>query len=310
MDTLIAVIKRSLRQIIPVQTLNTLRIKKKLEARLARNEACLRSLASNYLLNTYPKVAKSNSSRNRFRGREAKVFSEHGEDGILLYIFSTIGVTNRRFVEFGFGDGVECNTANLSINFGWHGLLMDRSVRACESAKDFYSKSLTKATSAVLIRKQFITRHNINGLLERYSFKGEIDLLSIDIDGNDYWVWKEIEVISPRLVVIEYNASFGPEFSVTIPYEAKFDRHSKHYSGWYHGASLKALQKLGQEKGYRLIGCESAGVNAFLVREDLATRQFPPLSAGEAYFPHLLRSEKCSSQQQYERIRHLELINV
>ena len=142
--------------------------------------------------------------------RELKIYSQHGEDGIILYIFSQIGMKNGTFVEFGIEDGRECNTANLSVNFGWNGLLMEIDPRYVKQAQAYYTDLLKDRASDVKIIECKVTMENINQVLVENEMEGEIDLLSIDIDGNDYWVWKAINVINPRLVVIEYNATFMP----------------------------------------------------------------------------------------------------
>lgn len=129
----------------------------------------------------------------------------------------------------------------------------------------------------------FVTRENIDQLLEENGVTGEIGLLSIDIDGMDYWVWKAIEVVDPAIVVIEYNYRFGSEDAVTVPYRPDFDRREAHHSILYYGASLEALAELGREKGYALVGVESHGLNAFFVRRDLLPDTLREVTAAEAF---------------------------
>jgi len=245
-----------------------------------------------------------------FRSRELKFYSQHGEDGLLLYIFSKIGTTNRCFVEFGIGGGIECNTANLSINHGWNGLLMDGGQNNVARAKYYYSSRPEIKPSQIKIVRCFITAENIDKVLLDNGIEGEIDLLSIDIDGNDYWVWKAITNIRPRVVVIEYNASLGPDKSLTVKYDPQFYVHKKHPSGWYHGASLSALTKLGNSKGYILVGCDSKGVNAFFVRKDSAHGKLSEVSVEEAFYPHSSRLRIASVQQQYKLIEHQDYVHV
>jgi len=223
-----------------------------------------------------------NSEINR---HEFKVYSQTGEDGILLYIFSKIGTTNHRFVEFGCGDGRECNTANLSINCGWNGLLMDGNEENIGIAKKFYQSKLGDRYSNVKIQRNWITTENINKLILDNDVGGEIDLLSIDIDGNDYWIWKVIDVINPRVVAIEYNAAMGIDEAITVKYEPDFDRFRKHPSGVYFGASLLALTELAKTKGYILAGCCSCGFKAFFVRRDVAGEKIAELDVEKAYYP-------------------------
>lgn len=196
---------------------------------------------------------------------ERKVYSQNGEDGILEAVFAAIGTTNRYFVEFGCGDATECNTAFL-IEQGWQGLLMD-------------PEGISRNPKAV-IQKEFITAENINQLLRTYEVPQEFDLLSIDIDGNDYWVWQAISH-RPRVVVIEYNASVPPGERKAIAYEPSFRWNGSDYCG----ASLLALKELGEQKGYTLIYCESHGVNAFFIAKEALPPSFGSLALEGIYRP-------------------------
>ena len=197
---------------------------------------------------------------------EQRVYSQNGEDGILEAIFARIGTTNKYFVEFGVESGRECNTRRLAEHCGWTGLLMD-------AGFEDPSRNL---------RREYITAESINDLLAKYGVPHEFDLLVIDIDGNDYWVWKNLAVHwRPRVVVIEYNAQAGPDASLVIPYDPTF-----RWDGTdYYGASLRALATLGAERGYRLVACDSTGVNAFFVREDLAAGAFARRGVEALYRP-------------------------
>ena len=211
---------------------------------------------------------------------EFRAFSQWGEDGIIQFLLRHIKIDKRIFVEFGADNyNVESNTRFLLSNNNWAGLVMDSSKEAIEQLKRSHSYILyeLKAVSA------FITRDNINDLLANNGITGEIGLLSIDIDGNDYWIWKAINVVNPAIVVIEYNYRFGSDEAVTIPYDETFDRTKAHPSRLYFGASLKALCKLGAEKGYAFVGCNSNGVNAFFVRLDKKPAFLNELSPEEGY---------------------------
>jgi hypothetical protein len=135
-------------------------------------------------------------------------------------------------------------------------------------------------------RCTFLTRDNLNQTIREHGITGEIDFLSLDVDGNDYWFWESLDCVSPRVVCIEYNAGIGPEFSWSVPYDPQFERYAKHPSGFFHGASLKALESLGQRKGWRLVGCDSTGTNAFFLRADVDAPALPTLTAAEAFRPH------------------------
>ena len=156
--------------------------------------------------------------------------------------------------------------------------------------------------------KSFITKENVNEVIEK-EINGEIDLLTIDIDGNDLWIWKAINAISPRVVMIEYNASFGHK-QITVKYDPEFKRYKKHESGWYYGASLSALTKLAQEKGYVLVGCSSSGVNAFFARQDIAKDKIDCILPEEAYYPHISRINKYSIEEQFEKLKDLEFEHI
>ncbi|MGH2997182.1 MAG: hypothetical protein ACRDM9_12780, partial [Gaiellaceae bacterium] len=149
---------------------------------------------------------------------------------------------------------------------------------------------------------------NIDALLGEHA-PPDVDFLSLDIDGNDYWVWQAISAAEPRVVAIEYNASFGPERSVIVPYKDGFDRYREHVSGFYHGASLAALTKLGAEKGYALAGCDSRGANAFFVRRELLGGALREVEPSAAWFP-LWERAHLTPEQQWEQIRHLALVEI
>jgi len=204
---------------------------------------------------------------------EFQVYSQWGEDGILQRLVETVPVGRKVFVEFGVENYTEANTRFLLVNGNWAGLVMDGSdANVARIVSDpLYWRHNLKAVRA------FVTRENINALLTQNGLEGEIGLLSIDIDGNDYWVWEAITSVRPRVVACEYNPTFGRDV-VTIPYDAAFSRYAAHHSGLYYGASLAALEHLGRRKGYVLVGCNTSGTNAFFVRDDLA----PPGLAIEA----------------------------
>ena len=173
------------------------------------------------------------------------------------------------------------------------------------AARRYYQQQLGSGQDRVQIVEAGVTAVNINPLLTQNKMEGEIDLLSIDMDGNDYWVWQAIDVIQPRLVVIEYNASFGKQRSISVQYDPSFNIHAKHPSGFYHGASLTALTKLGQQKGYRLVGCDSSGSNAFFIHQTVAQVQIQELTPQDAYFPHIHRTKSLTTEQQFQIIAHL-----
>lgn len=238
---------------------------------------------------------------------EYSMFSQNGEDGILRHLFSQIGFGSRLFLEFGFGP-TENNSFRLVWTENFAGTYMDGS----EDTVRFFNAA-TRSCGIINVRAKsvFLDLDNLNISVGESGLSGEIDLLTIDVDGNDYWFWKGLNCVSARIAVIEYNAAFGPELSVSVPYNSHFDRYREHPSGLYHGASLTALVTLGREKGYSLVGCDSNGVNAFFVRSDCLTKDVNVLSPQEAFRPHKKRLERgFSIDEQYSIIKNLPLITI
>ncbi len=224
-------------------------------------------------------AADMSKDPKRLSRHEATVYSQAGEDGAIAEIFRRIGVTNRHFVEFGSGDGSENNTV-LLLEGGWSGLWMDGVEQFTKGAAEKFQAQV--GSGQLRVRHAFVNAENIVELLDTAKTPAAFDLLVVDIDRNDYWVWKAIRSYSPRVVVIEYNAIFPPGISWVVNYEAK-----SWWDGSSHfGASLTALEKLGKEKGYSLVGCNLLGSNAYFVRDDLAGNRFAsPYTAENHYQP-------------------------
>lgn len=225
-----------------------------------------------------------------FKDVEFRAFSQWGEDGIIQYLISHIPVENETFIEFGVENYIESNTRFLLIHDNWKGLILDSSqehINEIRNDKIYWKHDITA-------KCRFISCENINDIFRGSGFVGDIGLLSIDIDGNDYWVWEKIDVIRPRIVVCEYNSVFGCERSITIPYNAEFMRSSAHYSNLYYGASLPALCQLATRKGYDFVGSNSTGSNAFFVRNDLQ-HGLRTLSAAEGYIESKVRESRSKS---------------
>ena len=198
--------------------------------------------------------------------------SQNEEDGLLLALFKRIGMTDRRCVEIGCGLNGG-NSGFLVQECGWSGLMVDADRRKIATITTRFAGHALKAV------KHRVTREDVNALLATYGFTGEIDFLSLDIDGNDYWVWEAVTACSPRVIALEYNWLFGPEKAVTIPYDPEF-RLSESATRAYRGASLAALTHLSQRKGYRLVASER--VNAFFMRNDVAP-SIPAIDVARAY---------------------------
>ena len=190
-----------------------------------------------------------------------------------------LGFKTRKFVDIGSGDGINNNCANLILNFGFHGLMIDGDPQNIESARQFYSKHIDSKMYPPQFDCEFIKAENINQIITRHGIQGEIDLLSIDIDGNDYWVWKAIECIQPRIVIIETHIEFGRN-NIVVPYDADYCYPGKHPQ--YHGASPMAMINLGKAKGYRLAGTNSYGFNFIFVRQGEGDKQVPEINLDQA----------------------------
>jgi hypothetical protein len=220
------------------------------------------------MLAAQPMVRELRSLKNPIPLAQAefRVFSQFGDDGIIQYVVSRLNLPldERRFVEFGVENYREANTRFLLLNNNWAGLVMDGSeenIAAIRKEPLYWRNQLTALG-------RFITRENINSLIEEAGFAGRIGILSIDLDGNDYWIWEAINLVDPAIVIVEFNGIFGGREAVTIPYQADFSRQKARYSCLYWGASLKALSLLATRKGYAWIGCNSAGNNAYFVRQE------------------------------------------
>jgi hypothetical protein len=246
---------------------------------------------------------------------EFKVFSQFGEDGIIQYLVhvTRISPAERRFVEFGVESYQESNTRLLVLKDNWTGLVIDgdrRNIRQIKNDRIYWRHQLQASCA-------FIDAENINQLINAGGVVGDIGLLSIDIDGNDYWVWKSISGINPVLVVIEYNSVFGPDHAVSVPYDRAFRRGDAHFSHLYWGCSIKALEALGRSKGYALVGSNSAGNNAFFVRRDRLSA-LRALTAAEAYVESKFRESRdrrgkltfLSGRERLSAIRELPVVDL
>jgi hypothetical protein len=209
-----------------------------------------------------------------------RVFSQNDEDGIIAEIFSRIATTDRTFIEIGVDNGCECNTLNLLAQ-GWRGMWFERNPVAVAQACRRLSRII--GGNRLRIEQVTVTAENVDRLLRDAALSPPPDLLSIDIDGNDYWVWRAITSLRPRVVIVEYNAVWRPPASVTMKYNPD---HVWSEGDVNSGASLSALEKLGRDKGYNLVGCCFAGVNAFFVAKELCAELFAaPFTSENHYEP-------------------------
>jgi hypothetical protein len=238
-----------------------------------------------------------------FADAEMKFYSQPGEDGIIQLLLAATGTETRKTVEVCAGDGIECNSANLIVNHGWTGLLVDGGDDILVQGKRFYEEGGQTWYWPPVLKQSWVTRDNINQIVSDEGFDGDIDLLSIDLDGVDYWVWEALDCVRSRVVVVEFQSGLGPDAALTVPYSDSFQ--------WtkgtqYAGASLMAMIKLGNRKGYRFVGTNLYGFNAFFVRDDLAQESLPAADPRDAFF-HAAPTHAASGE---EALRALEWVAV
>ncbi len=250
------------------------------EVRLANVERRLEQLQAAIGRVEARQLGYANSLNGPLSAHEFRAFSQWGEDGIIQWLVRSIEIARKVFVEFGVEDYSEANTRFLIERDNWTGLVLDSNKESIERLRESeicWRQGLHAAHALV-------TRDNINSLLLQNGISGEIGLLSIDIDGNDYWIWEAIEGVTPDIVVIEYNHRFGHELAVTIPYTENFQR-GEQYPIYYFGASLRALCLLAERKGYAFVGCNADGVNAFFVRREKLGPSVQEVSTSDGFIP-------------------------
>jgi hypothetical protein len=235
-------------------------------------------------------LSKLNEGRNstNLADFEFKVFSQWGEDGIVQYLSKAIELRHKTFIEFGVESFIEANCRFLLMKDNWSGYVIDGSSSNIAILKNsyFYWKYHIDAADA------FITKDNINDLLAKSCFDEDLGILSIDIDGNDYFILEAINTVRPRILICEYNAVFGATRKISVPYERDFFRTRRHYSNLYFGASLSAMTFLANKKGYSLVGTNTNGCNAFFVRDDLLNEKVKVLTVEQAFLPSNIRQSR------------------
>ncbi|WP_102133239.1 hypothetical protein [Candidatus Pelagibacter communis] len=246
---------------------------------------------------------------------EFKIFSQFGDDGIIQFLIDKleVGYDYQNFIEFGVEDYSEANTKFLLLNNNWSGFILDSSGKNIETIKkkSYFWKYDLEA------KQSFVKKENINELIYNSSMKNKkIGILSIDIDGNDYWIWKEISVIDPMIVIIEYNSTFGQNHKISIPYDKNFDRSKAHYSNLYWGASIEALKFLADKKGYKFLTTNSAGNNAYFIKENIFNKLETNIKKN--IFQSKFRESRdkdgkknfANFEERLKTIGHLEVIDV
>lgn len=244
--------------------------------------------------------AKKEGNLPSYKETGFRLFSQFEEDGLLLFLSSIIDQPIKTFLEFGSDDGINSNSANLHFHHGWTGLFIDGNQKAIERGRYFYKKWGNKQVAVPQFIHHKITRENINALITQGGLSGEIGILSIDIDGNDYWVWEKIDVIQPQIVIIETHNEFGLH-DIVVPYDADYFYPGKHPD--YHGASPLAMTHLANHLGYRLVACNALGFNFIYLRNDLVS-ELPEIPV-ESVLTHPSNVE---AQQRFDVIKDWEYI--
>jgi hypothetical protein len=224
--------------------------------------------------------APRNADERRLLKSGYRVYSQADEDGILHEIFRRIGEGQRTFLELGVGNGLENNTLFLLIQ-GWNGIWIEGSERKAAASKKNLAVQI--AEGRLQIEQNFITAPTIDQKIASLNAGHDVDLLSIDLDGNDYYVLDAIRSISPQVIVAEYNSKFPPD----VPWIIEYNESHRWDGTDYFGASLKSLELLLTKRGYALVGCNIVGTNAFFVRTDLVneSRFCAPFTAENHYEP-------------------------
>lgn len=249
----------------------------------------------------FPRDGIAKSYLNQF---EKRLYSQNGEDGITEKIFELIGTTNKKFVEIGYSGNGQCNSAILwRPDLEWRGIMIDADLDNYNGIghnfKDFPGPTFMH---------EFVTAENVNDLI---SFEGPIDLFSLDVDGNDFWVWKNLSKIDPRFVIIEYLEVWGPERSIAVPYDPKFMRNTKkspckpgEWGHYYYGTSLVAFCKLAKSKGYALVCGDSRACNLFFVKKELLNDTLKEIEPKDAYYTFDY------AEAEYAKVAHLPFVQI
>lgn len=262
-------------------------------------------------------LSEINSQKEKvksFNEVEFQVFSQWGDDGIIQYLIHKIDISNKTFIEFGVENYTESNTRFLLINDNWSGLVMDGS----ETNIDYIKNDPISWAHELHAWPVFITRENINEQIDRFlkiGYSKEVGLLSIDIDGNDYWIWEAINSIEPIIVVVEYNSLYGHDNAYTNPYQPDFFRLNKDNIILHYGSSLLSLCDLAEVKGYDFVGCNNAGNNAYFIRKD-KNSIFKKLTAQEGFIMskfNEMRNEDGSrimGKDRFEKLKGRQVYNT
>ncbi len=243
-----------------------------------------------------------------------KIFSQWGEDGIIQFLVKNLRIKNKTFIEIGVEDFIESNCRFLMMKDNWKGLVVDGSIKNIDNLKKMYF--FWKYDLCAVC--EFITKENINQIITNSGFESEVGILSVDLDGIDYFVLDAINVIQPSILICEFNSVFGPERKISIPYDQKFNRTVAHYSNLYWGTSLPALNYVAEKKGMVLVGVNNAFNNAFFVQKNLLNQIVMKKTVNELFEYSNYRESRSpqgkltylSGNQRIDLIKGLPVLNV
>lgn len=251
----------------------------------------------------YARLAAEKRPLPAFDDAGVRAYSQTNEDGILLLLQGVLGRGQARIVEIGCGNALESNSANLIVNHGWSGWLFDGYEENIENARKFFGAHPDCRTFPPVCTHTWMTRDNVNRVLADAGVPSEVDVLSLDIDGVDYWLWEAIAHTTARIVVLEYNNVLPADLAVTVPYVENFRMATADFMS----ASLAAMTKLSRRKGYRLVGCNRFAYNAFFLRDDVGQDFFPEVTVASClqhpYAQHALR-------KRYPKVKNCPWVHV
>ena len=273
--------RRLLKRILPTSLLEEIREVRRLPSlshNIARDVFNVSDVTQKSLVAMWT-LARQQGTRLAFNQVGFRAFSQFEEDGILLYLFTIIGASSRVVVEVCAGSGRECMATNLILHHGWTGFLWDGNKDNVRRGRQFFAEHPASFLHPPSFRCDWLTRENINSVLASSGLNGDIDLLSLDVDGNDLWLWDAIIQVKPRVVIVESQNAIPSNRSLTIPYDPSFYAwNRKPEEVYFFGASALALVKIGKQKGYRLVGAHRHGFNLVFLRNDVDAEWFPEVS--------------------------------
>lgn len=269
------------------------------------------SLESSVMLNQNLLMHQMQKDAFNKKNLNMSIFSESDEDGLLLYIFSKIGFMNKICIDIGGGAGLlGSNTANLILNHGFNGLIFEGEKNNAEVLKRIYNtKKATKHFPPKIVC-EYVSPKNINSLIETQEIYGEIDLLSIDIDSIDYWIWDAITIVEPNVIIVEVQCILNENESKTVPINFKntiFETINNQHYGIYNSASLMAFDKLAKRKGYSLIATSQLGFNAIFIKNKFINEKLPPITVKQGLNKPFV---KWAQKTFNEKVSKLEWIEV